>query len=885
MTPPPHHDERPRFWGPNVDADVNDELRFHLETCAAELEAAGLSSEAARREALRRFGDVTAVRSWLRTHDHHRLRRMARVEHMDTLLQDIRYGIRKLWQQPAFSLSVVGVFALGIGAATTMFTAVDAALLRPLPFQRDDRLVASHRIQLPFARSTSETTVTIEHARELDVFQAVDAYAPGSLNLGADDAPVRIDIGAVTPGLFATLGVAPLAGRGFTAEEGRPGGPDVAIISHGIWRRYFAGERGVLEQDVILNGKPYGIVGVMPEGFGFPRDAAVWIPLRTPWDFADMEPFRQYMPSTVVARLAPGATVEQAQAQVLTLFRQRASPDRPFTLTANDVVHPFRDSLVGSTRTALLVLMGATALVLLVACANVTNLLLSRASARRPEIALRAALGASRGRILRQLLVESVLLALAGGAVGVLIAAMAVNALDTIMPASLAGLSSARLDLRVLGFSLAVAITTGLAFGVWPAFGATRTDAAEVIKSGGAGTTGARAGARVRRAFVVAELAISLMLAVGAGLMLRSLEALFDNDPGVVAEHVATLELSFNRATYPQGDMRRAFMERVLERVHGIPGVEAAAFVNELPLRGASSVSISVHPEGSPAPENIEDIVFALLQNVSPGYFRAMGIPVLAGRMPRPALDSLTPEEMAVSEKLAQLMFPGEDPIGRRIIFAGRAPKTVVGVVGNVRGGTLADTLGSQMYLPLAESPGTNVALVARGTIPEHILAGHLRDAVIAEDPQQAVYNVRPMEDVIARALTPKRVNAILITTFSLVALLLAAVGVYGVIAYGVTRRTREIGIRIALGARRADVMRLVMHEGIALAVAGVAIGLVGARALRQLIAGMLYGVQPEDPLTFVVAALALLGTAVFATLIPSRRATRVDPVGAIRAE
>ena len=885
MTKPPNADEPRRFWGPSVDADVQDELRHHLDACTADLIDLGHSPEAARREAERRFGDVATVEQWLRSHDHHRLRRMARVEHMETLLQDIRYGVRKLWQQPAFTLSVVGVFALGIGAATTMFTAVDAALLRPLPFQRDDRLVASVRIQLPFALSESTTSATIEDARELDVFEAVSAYAPGALNLGAGDAPVRINIGAITPELFETLGVTPAAGRSFTAEEGQPDGPDVAILSHGIWRRYFAGDRGVLDQNVILNGKPYRIVGVMPAGFGFPRDAAVWIPLHLPWGFADMEPFRQYMPSLVVARLAPGVTLDQARTQVLTVFQRKANPDRPFTLSASDVLTPLRELLVGTTRTALLVLMGATALVLLVACANVTNLLLARASARRPEIALRAALGASRPRILRQLLVESVLLALAGGAVGVLIAALAVNALGTIMPAQLAGLATAQLDLRVLGFSLAVAITTGLVFGVWPAFGATRTDAAEVIKSGSAGTTGARAGARVRRAFVIAELAISLMLAVGAGLMLRSLQTLFDNDPGMVAEQLATLELSFNRATYPQGGARWRFMENVLERVHRIPGVEAAAFVNELPLRGVNSVSVSVHAEGAPPPEDIEEFVFALLQNVSPEYFRAMGIPVLAGRMPRAKPDSLAAEEMAINQKLARRLFAGEDPIGRRIVFAGREPKTVVGVVGDLRGRTLEDTLGSQMYLPLRESPGTNVALVARGTLPEHVLAGRLQEAVITEDPQQAVYNVRPMTDVIARALTPKRVNTILITTFSLVALLLAAVGVYGVIAYGVSRRTREIGIRIALGARRADVMRLVMREGVILAVAGVALGLAGAWALRRLIEGMLYGIQPEDPITFVLAAVVLMATAVFATLIPSRRATRVDPVRAIRAE
>lgn len=875
---------RLRFWGPDVDADVDDELLFHLDACARDLEALGLSPDEAREEALRRFGEVAPVAAWLRQHDHLRLRREARVEYMETLLQDFRLGVRKFWQQPGFSLAVILVLGLGIGAATTMFSAVDAALLRPLPFQRDDRLATVHNVYLPFALSHGSTSAKLDDARALDAFESVSAYAPGELNLGGGGAPVRIPVGVVTPDLFATLGVAPAAGRDFTAEEGAPGGADVAIISDGVWREHFGAARAALEQDVILNGRPYRVVGIMPKGFAFPKDAKVWIPLRLPYGFADLEPFRQFMPSVNVARLAPGVDIEEARAQVLALVKAATPPERQFTATAETVVRPLRDMLVGNRRTALLVLLGATVLVLLVACANVTNLLLSRAAARRSEVAIRAALGASRGRILRQLLVESLLLALAGGAVGIALAALAMQALSSVMPAALAGLSTARLDLRVLGFSVAVAVATGLAFGIWPAFGATRTDASEVIKSGGMRAGTAREGTRLRRIFVVAELAISLMLAVGAGLMLRSMQTLLANDPGVVAENVATLELALNRGTYREIPRRRAFVDEVLTRLEATPGVEAAAFLNELPLRGSSSVSLLVYPEGTEPSENPEENIFALIQSVSPRYFEAMGIPLLAGRLPRFQVDTAAMREMAISETLARQFWRGESPVGRTMVVADEK-RLVVGLVGSVRAYSLADTLGSQMYWPLEESPAYNLALVARGTIPTPQLGRVLRDAVIATDPQQAVYNIRPMEEVISSALAPQRVNAILITSFSMVALLLAAVGVYGVIAYGVTRRTREIGIRIALGANASDVVHLVMREGLALAIVGVGLGLAGAWALRRVVQSMLYGVGTGDPAAFAAAAVLLMSIAVLATLIPSRRATRVDPVRAIRVE
>ncbi|HUF27705.1 MAG TPA: ABC transporter permease, partial [Gemmatimonadaceae bacterium] len=726
----------------------------------------------------------------------------------------------------------------------------------------------------------------LDDARALPAFQEIAAYAPGALNLGLGDAPARIGVGVVTPNLFPMLGVSPVLGRHFTAAEGKPGAPEVALISHAIWRRHYAGSAEVLERDVVLNGKPYRIAGVMPPRLAFPSEAEVWIPLHLPYGWNDFEPFRSWMPSTVVARLASDATLDQARTQVHTVVRRFERENGPPTPEAAALVRPLRERLVGTRRAALLVLMGATGLVLLIACANVTNLLVSRSTTRRAEMALRSALGASRGRIFRQLLIESVLLALAGAALGVVLAAVALGALGSLMPAQLAGLASAQLDLRVLAFSLALAIATGITFGVWPALGATRTGAAEVMKGGGGGAATAREGTRLRRLFVVTEVALALVLAVGAGLMLRTMQVILSQDPGVRPQGVATLELSLNRATYTTAEQRLAFFERVLERLERIGGVETAAIVNELPLRGVPTISITVHAEGTPLSDDPRDNVFAQMLHVTPHYFRTMGIPLLRGRAPLPRADTLAAGEMVISRSLADLLFPGQDPLGRRVTLPRMPSRVVVGVAGNILAISIGDTARRpQMYWPLGESPPVNAAVVARGSGRADVLAARLEQTVTALDPLQAVHNVRTMEEVMSRAITTRRVNAILITTFSAVALLLAAVGIYGVIAYTVARRTREIGIRIALGARGFDVVRMIMREGMALAVAGILVGVAGAWALRRVIESLLYEVHPGDPVAFVVAQLVMLTIAFVATLLPARRAALVNPVEAIRAD
>lgn len=806
---------------------------------------------------------------------------------MDSVMQDVRYAARRLRQRPGFALTVVLVLGLGIGAATTMFSAVDAALLRPLPFQRDDRLVTLNGIEVPVREFNSpQHEADINDARALrNVFTHVSAYAPGGMNLSDVNAPVRLNVALVTADLFSTLGVPVARGRGFSADEGKPDGPHVAVLSDGLWRRQFGADPSLIGRDVRLNDVPYRVIGVMPPSFRFPQETEIWLPLSIPTTWDQFEAFRGWLPKTVIGRLAPGVSVNQARVTVHSLIERYQSPERRAYPSDRPAVEPLRDTLVGKQRTALLVLLGATALVLLVACANVTNLLLSRALAQRNELALRAALGASRARIVRQLLVESVLLALSGGVVGVAVAYAGVRLLGTLMPPELAGASPAQVDARVLTFSLIVALLTGIAAGLWPAIGASRARATETIRSAAPTSTMGREGAWARRTFVVAELALALMLAVGAGLMLRSLQELLGTDTGVRPASVATLELTLPSAGYHSNADRRRFYDEVLTRMEAMRGVTGVAAVNELPLRGQPSITITVDAEGAP-PVPMEQRHMAQLLYTTPSYFSTLGIPVLRGRTFSVPYDTARPPEVIVNETMAHDLWPGSDPIGKRLtsFFKGGSP-VVVGVVGDVRPVSVETQQLSQMYYNLASAPPSNAALLARGSLPPDVLATRLRDAVHAVDPTQAVYNVRPMTEVISGAIAPRRTNTTLLTLFGIVAVGLAAMGVYGVIAYGVARRTKEIGIRIALGAQPRNIITLIAREGVLLALFGIALGAAGAWALRRVVASLLYGITVDDPLAFAGAAIALFAIAVVATLIPARAALKVDPARTIRAE
>lgn len=876
-----------RFLGPDVDADVDDELRFHLDMSAADLERRGHSRDEAERLALERFGELGEVRRWMGKHDRQRERRRGRGDTMDAVVSDLRYAVRRLRRQGGFTLTVILVLGLGIGAATAMFSAVDAALLRPLPFQRDDRLVTLARISVPVREfSGPQRSAEITDARAMrSLFTHVAAYAPGGLNLTDVNAPLRLKVALVTTDLFATLGVSTARGRGFTAEEGVPDGPRAAVLSDGLWRRQFGSDTTVLGRDIRLNDVPYRIVGVMPRNFRFPQETDVWLPLTVPSTIGQYEAFRGWMPTTIVARLATGVTTNRAESGVATLIRTLQSAGERAQPLERPIVKPLRDALVGERRTALLVLMGATALVLLLACVNVTNLMLSRTLTQRRELAVRAALGAGRGRLLQQLLTESVVLAMAGGIVGVTLAYGGVGTLAMLMPPDLSGTALARVDARVLAFSTVTALLAGLVAGFWPALRGSRTIPGETTNGGVLGGAPDRDGAWARRTFVVAEIALALVLTVGAGLMLHSLRALLTTDAGVRPQSVATLELTLPSASYPSGADQRRFFEDVVARIRAVPGVRQAAVVNELPLRGKPSIAVTVEAEGRRNAPGTEPL-FAQLLQTTPGYFETLGIPLLRGRTFAEPMDSTRPLEVIVNESLARRLWPGEEAVGKRLmsVFRG-SPPLVVGVVGDVRGVSLESQRSPQMYFSLVGTPAANAALLARGDLKPRMLAMRMRDAVRSVDPALAVYNVRPMTEVIAGAIAPRRANTALITLFGAVALGLAAVGVYGVIAYGVSRRTREIGIRVALGAQPTDVVGLVAREGITLAVIGIAAGLTGAWAARRSLAGLMYGVTPDDPIAYGGAAAVLLTVALVATLLPALQALRVDPVTAIRTE
>lgn len=887
-----------RFWGRDVQQDIDDELRFHLEMRERDLVANGLSSSDAHDETLRRFGSVDDVARQLRAHDMNRERSQARAETFGTLVQDVRHGVRKLAQAPGFTIAVIVVLALGIGINSAIFSAVDAALLRPLPFKDADRLAVLNNVRPPSAMTingapTPKRSPDFNDVLALqDVVESVGSYAPGGLNLSGIGSPVRVSVALATPNLFGMLGARPALGRAFVENEGDGKSPDVAVLSNSFWRSHFGGDSSIVGRSVLLNGSPYTVVGVMPEKFVVPAGTDLWMPLQLPfrWEGTSKEAFRQYLPLQTIVKLKPGVDAATAGKRVYALFAPYAKPGVPLKFSAQEVVLPMQETMVKSRRTALLVLMGAAALVLLTACANVTNLLLARAASRRREMDIRAALGASRSRIVQQLLTESVLLSAAGGLLGIALAYSGLRLLSTLLPLQLVELAPPSIDVRVLGFSLLLSTVTGVLFGLWPALGAARRSSANVVssrRSGGYAAT-SRDGRTLRRIFVVSEMAFALMLLIGAGLMLRSFRELLSTNSGVEINRVASVDLTLPESRYPTNASQVAFYRDVLARLQLVPGVTAAAVTNQIPLRGESSIGLSALPEGAVVDPNAEELYPEYLL-VTPDYFRVMGMQVRAGRTISD-LDNPKQQVAVINESMAEKLWKGQDPVGKRFAF-GTMPGdtlsyiTVIGVVNDVRSRSLDVAAKAQMYLPFNDAPTGFSGIVVRGTGDGPALLAGLQQAVRAIDPAQPIYNLQMLEQAVAKTMAPRRTNTLLIAMFGLLSVVLAAFGVYAVIGYGVTQRTREIGIRIALGAQVGSVLRMVLGEGLALGLVGVAVGVGGAWALSRILESMLFGVTARDPFTFVAAPMVLIGITVLATLIPARAASRVDPVKAIRTE
>jgi putative ABC transport system permease protein len=872
--------------------ELEEEMRLHLELRAASLEQSGMTLREARLAARRRFGRTTSLQE--------RSRDMWGLEWLDRLRQDLRYAARRLWIRPGFSVPIIAVLALGIGATTAVFSAVDAALFRPLPFAKPNELVTLTNVAVPFIEERDEQfPVDLQDVAAMrDVFSNVAAFAAGGLNLTSGDRPLRARAGVVSAGFFETLGVPPYAGRTFSVEEGRPNGARVALLSFALWQQHF-GASSVIGSTIQLNRTPYTVIGVMPPRFSFPNESDLWIPLSVPTTMETFAPFRGWLPSRVVARLAPRVSTATASARLWAAWQQAVAPQagtiRPHAydselqeLRERGVVIDLQRELVGSRRTALLVLFGATGLLLLIVCANVANLLLSDAAVRRREVAVREVLGATRLRVVRQLLAESLLLAGVGATLGILLAPTVLGVLRAVLPTDLAGVAPARLDLRVLLFAVLVSVITALAFGLWPTLTTTRTNPNEIIKAGGG--HGATAGGlgRARRVLVVAELALSVMLLIGAGLMLRSFEHVVSQDLGMRANRVATLEMSLKRGAGGPRAERLRIIHAIVDRLAATPGIDAAGAVNDLPLRASGGIALRVEADGMPAPSDDpnDPIRYARYLMASGGYFSALGIPLLRGRTFTAADDSLAPKVAIINKMMADKLWPGVDPVGRTFHLSSESPPiTVVGIVADVREAGLEKPVAPQLYFPIEAETPDNVAIVARGTLPSNVMLARLAEAVRAADRSQPVFNVRMMDDVVATSLAPRRTNTVLIALFAALALVLSALGVYAVVARGVAQRWRELGIRAALGATGRDLVAHVSGEIAVLGAIGVAIGLGGAWALARLIASLLYGVGVHDPATFVAVPLILVVPAAIAALVPALRAVRVSPTEVMRAE
>ncbi len=873
-----------RFWGPNVDADIDDELRYHLELRASDFIARGMSSDDARRAARESFGDLTEIARELREHDLAQLRRDRRADMFQDLMQDVRYGLRQLRSAPRFTAAAIVVLALGIGANTAIFSAIDAAFLKPLPFKDPERLVSLETdppFDPPGGRSRPKSGPDLlDHRADTAAFASVAAYATGGLNLAGGAEPIRASVTYATDNFFETLGRAALIGRTPVAEEYAKGGPKVVVLSYGTWRRLFDGDRSVVGRDVTLNDRRYRVVGVMPADFRFPDNTDAWVTLDIPFGFDIFEAFRNFLPSRGVARLRDGMSVAVA-AQHLDEIRRRYKPklDADATPVAQ-LVRPLQSTLVGDRKTALVVLMASAALLLLIACANVTNLLLARASARRREIAVRAVLGATRARIVRQLVVEHLLLAFGAAVVAVIVARFSLQLLTAMLPPTIAGVAPPTIDARVLAFTATIAIATSLLVGLLPALGAARLELNDAMKASGAGTGGSQRRGRVRAALVVAEVSLALMLVVGAGLMIESLRVLLNTDVGINTSHVVSARLVLSKEKYDRGPKGAEFYTDVLRRLRSIPGVTSAGAINVLPLEATGSISLRV--AALDGPQDDAHATDAAMLTASAEYFKTLGVQLTGDDLPD-ARD--TSRHVAVINRtLAQKLWPGQNPIGREFGWADMR-HTVIGVVNDIRTRSLEREARGQMYTPLANGPQYYGAIVVRGTGDKGRLLADLRNAVHDVDPGQPLYELRAMEEVVAKSVAPRRTNTVLLGTFGGLALLLAAVGVYAVLSYGVAQRTREIGVRMALGAKREDVVAMVAREGLVLAAIGIAIGLAGAFALSKTMSSLLYAVNPRDVRIFAAAPIALAVVSVVATLAPALRATRVDPMSALRSD
>ncbi|MFL6234885.1 MAG: ADOP family duplicated permease [Thermoanaerobaculia bacterium] len=868
-----------------VIGDIDEELRLHLEMEAEANAGRGMPPEEARRAALRTFGNFDSVRE--------RAYEVRGGGLLETLAQDVRYAGRMLAKRLGFTAVAILTLALGVGANTAIFSVVEAVLLRPLPYRHAGRVVVmwENNRAHPGRHNVVSPVNFLEWRDQARSFDEMAVFLDQPLSLTGVGEPEEVPAQLVTPNLFALLGAAPELGRAFTPEDAKEGKrPSVAVLSHGLWQRRFGGAPDVIGRTVSLNGRAVSVIGVMPDGFKWfikessrsSRPAELWLPLALSDQYRDRTKMGHFMQAA--ARLAPGVPPEKARAEMDTIASRLESQYVEYDKGWGVTLVPLRDQLAGEIKPALLVLLGAVGFVLLIACVNVANLLLARAAGRHKEIAIRSAMGAGRRRIIRQLLTESLLLSLLGGALGLLLSLWSVRALVALSPEHLIGDGEVGLNLPVLAFTLAASLLTGALFGLAPALEASRVKLNESLKESSRGNAGSPRGRRLRDALIVAEVGLALVLLVGAGLMVRSFVRLQAVDPGFDASRLLTLRVALPSVRYPDDAKAKAFFGQAVASLRTLPGVLSASAVSELPfatLGSATSFTIEGRPTPAPGEELDTDV-----RVVDEEYFRAMRIPVLAGRTFTAQEAAEDRKKCVINQSLARVYFPGENPVGKRITVVmsdNPTPTEIVGVVGDARYARLEGDLRPMVYWTPPQLTYSSMTLLLRTAGDPEDLAAPARRAIQAIDKDLPVADVRTMEDWISESVARTRFGTLLLGAFALLALTLAAVGIYGVMSHSVAQRQNEIGVRMALGARAGDVLWLVIRQGLARVLVGVGLGLLGALALTRVLASLLYGVSATDPLTFLGLALLLTAVSWIACYIPARHAARVDPLIAMR--
>jgi putative ABC transport system permease protein len=854
---------------------LNDEIDSCLSMLIERKVEHGSGRQEARRLAMLELGGAEQVKE--------KVRGIKMGSYLETLLQDLRYGVRMLVRHPAFTTVAVLTIALGIGANTAIFSLVNDVLLRPLPYNNANRIVLieeDHDQTKGNNVSYAAFLDLVGHARSFD---SIGAYRNWNFNLITNSGePEQIEGAMVSSDLFSVFGVTPGVGRFFLQKEDQPGGDNVAVLSYGLWQRRFGSDHSIIGKTIKLSDRTCTVIGVTPVGFQFPVKADIWTPLVAGGGLSQNR--RSHL-LTVIARLNAATTIEKARSELAILSHQieQQNPGVDAGMTLN--VIGLQQRMVAPVKSALLILFGAVGLVLLIACTNVANLLLARGSSRARELAIRTSLGAGRSRIVRQLLTESVLLSLLGGALGLL---LAVLALKSIVAASLANLPRLNevggngIDLRVLGFTLLVSIFTGIVFGLIPAIGATRADLHDSLKQGSRGSSGSNS-RRFSNILVVSEVALALILLIGAGLLIKSFARLLQVNPGFNPDRVLAINLFLSPSKYSGDAQRTAFIKQTLERVSTVPGVQSVSMSLSLPTTGGPSTDFEI--VGSPATdyEPLADV-----QIISPDYFRTMSIPLQKGRAFNERDTGQSQKVMVINETMARQYWPNEDPIGKRVTIKDWGPPLtgeIVGVAGDVKMNGLDSDLRPMIYWPYTQFPQIFNNLVIRTTAESSDVIAAVKSQIWSVDGEQPMGAIRTMDQVLSDSVTQRCFNMLLLAIFATVALALAAVGIYGVISHSVGERIHEIGIRVALGAQRRDVYKLIICQGMIPALCGIALGIIASLVLTQQLSALLFSVKATDPTTFIVLSVLLTMVALLACYLPSRRATRVDPMVALRYE